>query len=62
MTEYQVTWAIDVEANSPQEAATKARTIQQDPTSIAHVFEVADHGDGRTYTVDLDCDTTEQRS
>jgi hypothetical protein len=56
MTEYRVTWSIDVEADSPQGAATRARDIQQDPTTIAHVFEVASHDDSRTWTVDLDYD------
>lgn len=31
MTEYRVTWCIDVEANSPQEAAEVASKIMQRP-------------------------------
>jgi hypothetical protein len=60
MTEYQVVWSIDVEADSPQEAATKARDTQQDPTSIAHVFEVST--EHVSWTVDLDYDSTERKS
>ena len=41
MAEYLVTWKIDVEADSPQEAAQMAREIQQDPESTATVFLVA---------------------
>lgn len=38
--EYRVTWAIDIEADSPLEAARKAREIQLDPDSTATVFDV----------------------
>lgn len=41
MSNYRVTWTIDVEmASSPREAAERARTIQLDPCSTATVFEV----------------------
>lgn len=41
MPEYIVTWTIDVEADTPQEAALKAYAIQQDPTSRATCFGTA---------------------
>lgn len=37
---YRVVWMIDVEAESPQEAAAEALKIQRDPTSIATSFDV----------------------
>lgn len=38
MREYRVTWEIDVIAESPLQAAQKARAMQQDPHNIATVF------------------------
>lgn len=38
--DYLVEWAIDVEADTPYEAAVEALIIQRDPTSIATVFVV----------------------
>lgn len=40
MTRYLVTWEIDIEADSPREAAEAALHIQRDPDSIATVFKV----------------------
>jgi hypothetical protein len=37
---YLVTWQIEVDADSPRDAAKKALEIQRDPTSIATVFNV----------------------
>ena len=37
---YRVIWTIDIEADSPQEAARKALKIQRNPKSTATVFEV----------------------
>lgn len=42
---YLVTWKIDIEAETPREAAEKARAIQLRPGSIATVFEVLEAGD-----------------
>lgn len=39
-TQYLVQWNIEIYAQSPREAALKAREIQLDPDSIATVFEV----------------------
>lgn len=54
MAEYLVTWTIDIDADSPREAAEKALAIQR-RQSIATVFAVKDkHGRGqRTTMVDL---------
>ena len=41
MATYRVTWEIDLEANSPREAAEQAQEIQRDPNSIATVFAVS---------------------
>lgn len=40
MPEFRVRWVIDIEADTPREAAEKARQVQQNPDSIATVFEV----------------------
>lgn len=40
MPEYLVTWEINVDADSPKEAAEEALRIQRDPDSIALVFVV----------------------
>ena len=40
--EYQITWKIEVEAESSEEAAQIALHIQRDPNSIATLFEVKD--------------------
>jgi hypothetical protein len=50
--QYQVQWGIDVDADSPEEAALEALRTQRDPQSIALVFHTIDEsGDGKT--VDL---------
>lgn len=52
MKEYIVCWAINLDAESPREAAEKALRIQRDPASIATVFVV--YGEqGNEITVDL---------
>lgn len=40
MKEYQVKWEIDLDANSPRDAARRAKEIQRSPNSIANVFDV----------------------
>lgn len=42
MPSYNVTWDIEIDADSPEEAARKALLIQRDPTSMAQVFDVSD--------------------
>ena len=44
MSSYLVTWEIDIEADSPEEAAREARAIQADHESEALVFEVCKSG------------------
>ena len=44
MTNYLVTWTIDIEAETPDDAAKLALQIQRDPESIATVFEVESVG------------------
>lgn len=51
MTNYLVEWSIDIEADSPEEAARQALEIQRNPASIATVFRV--YGDFDEETVDL---------
>lgn len=40
MTLFHITWEIEIEADTPQEAVGKARRIQRDRDSIATVFDV----------------------
>lgn len=51
--EYTLTWNIQVEADSPAEAAEEALVIMRDPTSIATIFRV-DGPDGKTGVVDVE--------
>ena len=53
MAEYLVSWYIDIDAATPDDAAIQALTIQRDPDSIATVFEVTDQESGEKVTVDL---------
>lgn len=53
MKEYFVTWEIDIEADTPREAAEKALAIQRDPTSWAPVFKVFHEDDPDMHTIDL---------
>ena len=50
--EYRLTWTIDLEADSPEDAARKGLAIHRDPQRLATVFAVTDAED-RTVTVDL---------
>jgi len=40
MPTYKVTWEIEIDAENPLDACREAREIQQDPESIATIFEV----------------------
>ena len=46
MAQYYVEWRIEIEADSPEDAARQALAIQQDPDSIANVFHIADADEG----------------
>ena len=56
----RVCWEIDVDARTPREAARKALAIQQDPESIATVFDVQHRG--RMVRVDLTEETVRRLS
>lgn len=49
---YYITWNIDIEANSVQEAVLKALEIQRDPDSIATWFTVSKSGEKRELLID----------
>lgn len=51
--EYQVNWFINLDADSPKEAAELARKIQQDPESIATLYHVENEETGEKQIVDL---------
>jgi hypothetical protein len=51
--EYRVTWVIEVQGESPRDAAEFARECHLDPESEAVVFHVTDVDSGRAWTVDL---------
>ena len=52
MTTYLVTWKIELDARSAQQAADLALTIHRDCDSLATVFEVESLRNGETYLVD----------
>lgn len=56
MAEFAVAWHIDVDADSPLEAARLARQMQS-PGTTALVFEVRDRK-GLTHQIDLAADTS----
>lgn len=48
MNHYYVSWGIDLEAETPEEAAKEALKIQRDPESTASCFEVYDENGEKT--------------
>jgi hypothetical protein len=50
---YEVTWVIDVDADTPHEAALQARAMQCDPDTAAVVFTVSDNETFAYVTLDL---------
>lgn len=52
--EYRVVWTINLDADSPEDAARKALEIHRDLDSLATHFEVRD-AQGRIHEVDLGC-------
>ena len=54
MPEYAVRWAIEVDAQTPHEAAAKALEAITREGSIAHVFTVTEVTATETYLIDLD--------
>ena len=53
MTHYVVTWEIDVDAETPQDAARQAWELMRAEDSTANVFDVLDE-DGECTRVDLE--------
>jgi hypothetical protein len=51
--EFRVIWEIDIEADSPKEAAHEARAIQLTPGMSATVFDVWTYGAGKMHRIDL---------
>jgi len=49
--QYHVTWEIDLDAETPEEAAREALDIHRDLSSIASVFTVTDYA-GNVTVVD----------
>ena len=49
---YRVRWEIDLDADTPEEAAATAAMIQRDPDSLATVFDVIDDA-GQAHAVDV---------
>ncbi|MBF6439546.1 hypothetical protein [Nocardia cyriacigeorgica] len=58
MSEYSVTWQIDVTADNPVHAAHAALAVQRDPYSTATVFDITDEH-GTTHRIDLQDDPAE---
>lgn len=56
---YFVIWEMDIDADTPEEAALKAFNIHRDPASIATVFDVVDTSTGKRDTYDVDPSTLE---
>lgn len=54
----RVIWEIDLDAESPREAAEKALAIHRNPESIATVFDVVDQN-GKRSRIDLGDDATQ---
>jgi len=57
--EYLVTWDIEINADSPEEAARKALEIHRDPSSLATVFMIGDV-EGKLWKVDLSAEPGER--
>jgi hypothetical protein len=51
--EFRVIWEIDIHAESPEQAAEEARTVQLRPDMPATVFEVWDYAKQKMHRVDL---------
>ena len=60
MAHYLVVWEIDIDADSPEEAAREARAIQLDKESKATVFVL--HSDNGTDTIDTSDEEIEKHS
>ena len=54
MPSYYITWDIQIEADSPEDAAREALEIQRNPESIATVFTVVDEETNAAAVIDAD--------
>ena len=57
MKEFLVTWQIDIEAETPEDAAREAFRVHRDSDSMATVFEVQERtkdGHGEAIRVDIE--------
>lgn len=61
MPDYLVEWKIDIEADTPEEAAELARQIQCDPESVAVFFEALDKEANTRHCVDLETGVTYEK-
>lgn len=52
----RVVWEIDIEAETPKEAAVRAAIIQHRQESTAHFFTVIDGN--KKHQIDLDCESS----
>ena len=53
MTSYLVRWEISLDADSFEDAALRARSIQRDRDSVATIFDVIDEDTREGVTIDL---------
>jgi hypothetical protein len=51
--EFRVIWEIDIEADSPKEAAQEARAVQLTPGMSATAFDVWAYAAGKMHRIDL---------
>ena len=53
MTQYLVQWEMDIEADTPEEAASEALKVHRDPSSEATYFTVTQLAAQKMYHVDI---------
>ena len=53
MPEYRVVWEIDIESNTPLQAACRALQIQRNPESTATQFYVQERGSNERVSIDF---------
>jgi hypothetical protein len=51
--EFRVIWEIEIDADSPKQAAEHARRLQMNPAMPATIFEVWEHARQKMHRVDL---------
>ena len=53
MPDYLVTWTIEIDASTPESAASQARDMQLDPENIATFFTVKNLQTERVFEIEL---------